>query len=91
IVTVAVTTTVVADVAAVPVPNVRAEPRNLENFGDSASAGGASADAASISKLNEPFASSDSFYASLSLDTETMHRIYVPKWKVTNDSILEDP
>ncbi|GJZ81633.1 hypothetical protein Tco_0646627 [Tanacetum coccineum] len=26
-----------------------------------------------------------------SLDTETMRRVYVPIWKVTNDSILDDP
>ncbi|GJV09677.1 hypothetical protein Tco_1351218, partial [Tanacetum coccineum] len=50
VVTAAVTTIVVADVAAVPVPRARVD-----------------------------------------LDTETMHRIYVPRWKVINDSILEDP
>ncbi|GJV23644.1 hypothetical protein Tco_1376339 [Tanacetum coccineum] len=27
----------------------------------------------------------------LSLDIETMHRVYVPRWKVTNDSVLDDP
>nr|GEW90641.1 hypothetical protein [Tanacetum cinerariifolium] len=26
-----------------------------------------------------------------SLDTETMHRVYLPRWKVTNDSVLDDP
>ncbi|GJR26589.1 hypothetical protein Tco_1102821 [Tanacetum coccineum] len=26
-----------------------------------------------------------------SLDTETLHRVYVPRWKVTNDFILDDP
>ncbi|GKG46140.1 hypothetical protein Tco_0498586, partial [Tanacetum coccineum] len=46
--------------------------------------------AASISKLKKPSTSSDSFYASQSLDTETMHHVYVPRWKVTNDSIHED-
>ncbi|GKB67660.1 hypothetical protein Tco_0929072 [Tanacetum coccineum] len=48
-------------------------------------------DTTSISKLNNPSTSSDSFYASQSLDTKTMHRVYVPRWKVTNDSILEEP
>ncbi|GJV44875.1 hypothetical protein Tco_1429411 [Tanacetum coccineum] len=43
------------------------------------------------SKLNNPSTSSDSFYGSQSLDTETMHRVYVPRWKVTNDSVLEEP
>nr|GEX46750.1 hypothetical protein [Tanacetum cinerariifolium] len=29
--------------------------------------------------------------ASADLDPEALHRIYVPKWKVTNDSVLDDP
>nr|GEW82712.1 hypothetical protein [Tanacetum cinerariifolium] len=76
VVTVAVTTIVVAD---------------LENIRDSTSAGGANEDATNISKLNKPSTLVNSFYASQSLATETMHHIYVPRWKVTNDSILEDP
>nr|GEW62744.1 hypothetical protein [Tanacetum cinerariifolium]GEW62749.1 hypothetical protein [Tanacetum cinerariifolium] len=32
----------------------------------------------------------DSFYAFQDLDSETLPRIYVPKWKVTNDSVLDD-
>ncbi|GKF82110.1 hypothetical protein Tco_0243766 [Tanacetum coccineum] len=91
VVTVAVTTTVFADVADVSRSKTRDESKNLENIRDSASVGGANADATNISKLNKPSTSSDSFYASQSLDTETMHRVYVPRWKVTNDSILEDP
>ncbi|GJX46658.1 hypothetical protein Tco_0271848 [Tanacetum coccineum] len=81
----------VVDVAAIPGSKARVESKNLENVGDSASAGGANADAANISKLNKPSTSSDSFYVSQSLDTETMHRVYVPRWKVTNDFVLEDP
>ncbi|GJY01797.1 hypothetical protein Tco_0359949 [Tanacetum coccineum] len=91
VVTVAVTTTVVADVAAILRSKSQDESKNLENIGDSASAGGANSDAAIISKLNKPSTSSDSFYASQSIDTKTMHRVYVPRWKVTNDSILDDP
>ncbi|GKD64645.1 hypothetical protein Tco_1306753, partial [Tanacetum coccineum] len=48
------------------------------------------ANAAGTSKLNEHAVSSDSFYASLDLDSETLRRIYVPKWNVTNDSFLDD-
>nr|GEU65531.1 transcription initiation factor IIB-2 [Tanacetum cinerariifolium] len=33
----------------------------------------------------------DSTSAGGSLDIETMHRVYIPRWKVTNDSILDDP
>ncbi|GJZ10045.1 hypothetical protein Tco_0544804 [Tanacetum coccineum] len=49
------------------------------------------ADSAGTSKLNEPTVSSDSFYDSQDLDYETLHRIYVPKWNVTNDYVLDDP
>nr|GEU55055.1 hypothetical protein [Tanacetum cinerariifolium] len=62
--------------------------KNLETFGDSASAGEANMNVASSSKLNEPTTSSYSFYASQDLDFETLHNIYIPKWKVTNDSVL---
>ncbi|GJW14416.1 hypothetical protein Tco_0018549 [Tanacetum coccineum] len=89
--TVTVTTIVIADASAVPPPKVRVVLKNLEIFGDSASAGGANADAAGTSKLNEPADSSDSFYASQDLDSETLHHIYVPKWNVINDSVLDDP
>ncbi|GJW78828.1 hypothetical protein Tco_0140510 [Tanacetum coccineum] len=89
VVTVAVTTTVDANVAAGS--KAKDAPKDFEHIGDSMSAGGVNADAANISKLKKPSTSSDSFYASQSLDTETMHHIYVPRWKVTNDSILEDP
>ncbi|GJX49751.1 hypothetical protein Tco_0276596 [Tanacetum coccineum] len=91
VMTVAVTTTIVVDVSVVPVSKGRVKSGNLENFRDSVSAGGANANVASSSKLNEPATSSDSFYASQDLDSETLHRIYVPKWKVTNDSVLGDP
>ncbi|GJU05963.1 hypothetical protein Tco_1122393 [Tanacetum coccineum] len=64
VVTVAVTTTADADVAAGS--KVGDTPKDFEDIRDSASAGG-------------------------SLDTETMHRVYIPRWKVTNDSMLDDP
>ncbi|GKC99093.1 hypothetical protein Tco_1169368, partial [Tanacetum coccineum] len=74
-----------------PAADIRVVSKNLEIFRDSASAGGANVDAAGTSKLNELADSSDSFYASQDLDSETLHRIYVPKWNVTNDSVLDDP
>ncbi|GKD76070.1 hypothetical protein Tco_1334352 [Tanacetum coccineum] len=61
VVTVAITTTVVADVAAIPGLKARDASKDLENIGDSASAGGANTDAANVSKLNKPSTSSDSF------------------------------
>ncbi|GJR03357.1 hypothetical protein Tco_0526341, partial [Tanacetum coccineum] len=65
--------------------------RYCRSFCCSTSAGGANAGAAGTLKLNEPADSSDSFYASQDLDTETLHRIYVLKWNVTNDYVLDDP
>nr|GEX40193.1 glutathione S-transferase [Tanacetum cinerariifolium] len=69
----------------------KVRPGNVETFGDSASAGEANVNAASSSKLNEPMTSSDSFYASQDLNSETLHNIYIPNRKVTNDSVLDDP
>ncbi|GJX30760.1 hypothetical protein Tco_0240615 [Tanacetum coccineum] len=89
VVTVAVTTTVDANITA----GVKAKDaaKDFKHIGDSAFAGGVDADAASISKSKKPSISLDSFYASQSLDTKTMHHVYVLRWKVTNDSVLEDP
>ncbi|GJY98679.1 hypothetical protein Tco_0516109 [Tanacetum coccineum] len=89
IVTVIVTNIVDADVAAGS--KVGDTPKDFEDIRDSMSAGGVNADAASISKLKGISTSSDSFYASQSLDTKTMHRVYIPRWKVTNDFMLDDP
>ncbi|GJY39912.1 hypothetical protein Tco_0426276 [Tanacetum coccineum] len=35
--------------------------------------------------------SADSFYASHSIDSATSSRVYVPKWCMTNDSLLDNP
>ncbi|GJS84769.1 ankyrin repeat-containing protein [Tanacetum coccineum] len=80
VVTVVVTTTIDANVAAGS--KAKDVLREIEHIGDSASAGRIEADAVSISKLKKPSISSDSFYASQSLDTETLHRVYVPRWKL---------
>ncbi|GKD13446.1 hypothetical protein Tco_1197853, partial [Tanacetum coccineum] len=80
VMTVAVTTTADANVATSS--KAKDAPKDFEHIGDSVSACGVDADAASISKLKKPSISSDSFYASKSLDTETMHRVYVSRWKL---------
>ncbi|GKC80161.1 hypothetical protein Tco_1130935 [Tanacetum coccineum] len=87
----AVTTTVIADASIVLPHRVRVVSENLEIVADSTSAGGFNADAAGTLKLNESVNSSDSFYASQDLDSDTLHCIYVPKWNVLNDSVLDDP
>ncbi|GKC62410.1 hypothetical protein Tco_1095008 [Tanacetum coccineum] len=90
VMTIVVTTTVAADASVVQVSKDKVGSENLETFGDFTSDGGANVNAASSLKLNEP-TTSYSFYASQDLDSETPHNIYVPKWKVTNDSVLDDP
>nr|GEY66980.1 hypothetical protein [Tanacetum cinerariifolium] len=77
VMTIAITTTVAIDASVVLPPKVRIESKNFEIFGDSASTGEANANVAGTSKLNEPVDSSDSFYASQDLDSETLHRIYL--------------
>nr|GEY91550.1 hypothetical protein [Tanacetum cinerariifolium] len=89
VVTVAITATIGVDVAAGS--KAKDVSKDFENIRDSTSAGGVNADAASILRLKKTSTSSNSFYASQSLDTETMHRVYIPRWKVTNDSTLDDP
>ncbi|GKE87118.1 hypothetical protein Tco_1564593, partial [Tanacetum coccineum] len=89
IVTVVVTTTADANVATGS--KAKDVPKNFEHIRDSVSAGGIEVNVASISKLKKPSISSDSFYASQSLDTETLHRVCIPRRKVTNDSVLDDP
>ncbi|GKC52432.1 hypothetical protein Tco_1075177, partial [Tanacetum coccineum] len=89
VVTVVVTTTIDANVAAGS--KAKDVLREIEHIGDFASAGRIEVDVISISKLKKPSISSDSFYASQSLDTETLHRVYVLRWKVTNDSVLDGP
>nr|GEU46944.1 sugar carrier protein A [Tanacetum cinerariifolium] len=88
---IAITTTVGGDASIVQVPKDKVRSENLETFGDSASASEANMNAASSSKLNEPTTSSECFYASPDLDSKTLQNIYVPKCKVTNDSVLDDP
>ncbi|GKD45133.1 hypothetical protein Tco_1269778, partial [Tanacetum coccineum] len=82
VMTIAITTTVAVDTSAVWVSKDRVRSGNLETFRDSAFTGGANMNAASSSKLNETTTSSYSFYASQDLDSETLHNIYIPKWKV---------
>ncbi|GJV35326.1 hypothetical protein Tco_1407803 [Tanacetum coccineum] len=80
VVIVVVTTTIDANVAA----GSKAKDvfREIKHTGDSASVGMIEADAVSILKLKKPCTSSDSFYASQSLDTETLHCVYVSRWKL---------
>ncbi|GKE44113.1 hypothetical protein Tco_1471397, partial [Tanacetum coccineum] len=85
----AVTTTVVVETSLVSVFKVTVKPVNPTLFGDSVSTSGH--DVAGPSSPVHPELSTDSFYAIQDLNAETLHRVYVPKWTVTNESVLDDP
>ncbi|GKC17146.1 hypothetical protein Tco_1013928 [Tanacetum coccineum] len=38
-----------------------------------------------------PKLSTDSFFESQDVDSDSLYQIYIPKWNVTNDSALDDP
>nr|GEW22999.1 hypothetical protein [Tanacetum cinerariifolium] len=91
IMTIVVTITIAVDAFVVPVSKDKVRSGNVETFRDFASTGEDNVNAVSSSKLNEPMNLSYSFYAYQDLDSETLHNIYIPKWKVANDSVLDDP
>ncbi|GKF16157.1 hypothetical protein Tco_0061075, partial [Tanacetum coccineum] len=89
VMTAAVTTTIVVETSLVSVPKVKVQPVNPVLFGDSISTSGH--DVTGPSSLAHPDLSADSFYTVQGLNPETLHRVYVPKWIVTNESVLDDP
>ncbi|GJV32783.1 hypothetical protein Tco_1393183 [Tanacetum coccineum] len=91
IMTMVVATMVVADTSSIPVPRAGNEPVHHILFVDFASIGEANPDVSSPSYHAGTELSTDSFYVSQEMDSETLHQTYVPKWNVTNDSALDDP
>ncbi|GKD02641.1 hypothetical protein Tco_1177615, partial [Tanacetum coccineum] len=89
VMTAAVTTTAVVETHLVSVPKVTVKPMNPTLFGDSMYTSGH--DIAGPSSLVYPEISTDSFYAIQDLNPETLHRVYVLEWAVTNESIPDDP
>ncbi|GJU33463.1 hypothetical protein Tco_1177052 [Tanacetum coccineum] len=89
VMTAAVTTTAVVETSLVLVSKVTVKPVNPILFGDSMST--SRHDVAGPSSPVHPKLSKDSFYAIHDLNPETLHRVYVPKWTVTNESVLDDP
>ncbi|GKD87515.1 hypothetical protein Tco_1358669, partial [Tanacetum coccineum] len=82
VMTAAVTTTVVVETSLVSVSKATAKPVNPTLFGDSMSTSGH--DVAGPSSLVHLELFADSFYAIQDLNPKTLHRVYVPKWTVTN-------
>ncbi|GKA37344.1 hypothetical protein Tco_0723909 [Tanacetum coccineum] len=70
-----------------PVPQVH--PSIL--FSDSASIDTTGPEVACPSNLVGTKLSVDTFYVSQEIDSETLRQIYVPKWNVVNESVLDDP
>ncbi|GKA69145.1 hypothetical protein Tco_0775209 [Tanacetum coccineum] len=89
VMTAAVTTTAVMETSLVSMPKAKAKPVNPTLFGDCVSSSGH--DVSGPSSLVHPDLFADSFYAVQDLNPKTLHRVYVPKRTVTNESVLDDP
>ncbi|GJZ72187.1 hypothetical protein Tco_0636038 [Tanacetum coccineum] len=60
-------------------------------FADSASIGTTGPDFAGPSNPAGTELSADTFYVSQEMDSGTLRQVYVPKWNVVNESVLDDP
>nr|GEW76832.1 hypothetical protein [Tanacetum cinerariifolium] len=89
VLTTAIATTVVAGTS-VPQPMEVNEPAHASIFADSTSASNVGSDVAGPSQPAGNDISSESFYVSLNMDSKTLHQIYVLKWDVLNESVLDD-
>nr|GEU41535.1 hypothetical protein [Tanacetum cinerariifolium] len=94
VMTVVVTTTVIADTSSVPV--LRADAKLVTQvyqspFANSTSVGTVGPNIAGPSNLVGTKFYTDAFYVSQEMDYETLHQIYVPKCNVVNEFILDDP
>ncbi|GKA36510.1 hypothetical protein Tco_0723001 [Tanacetum coccineum] len=89
VMTAAVATTAAVGTSLVLVSKVMVKPVNPAIFGDSMSTSGHDVAGPSILVHRELFA--NSFYAIQDMNPKTLHRVYVPKWTVTNESFLDDP
>ncbi|GJT30905.1 hypothetical protein Tco_0911180 [Tanacetum coccineum] len=91
VMTTAVATTIVANTYSVLVPRAGHEPVYASIFTDSTSAGTVGPDIAGPSQPLGTELSTDTFFVSQDMNSETLHQIYVPKWNVVNESALDDP
>nr|GFA89860.1 hypothetical protein [Tanacetum cinerariifolium] len=90
ILTAVVATSVVAGTSILQPKEVN-EPTRASIFVDSTSMGNVDSDAVGPSQPAGNDISSKSFYVSLDMDFEALRQVYVPKWDVLNDSLLDDP
>ncbi|GJU52087.1 hypothetical protein Tco_1221642 [Tanacetum coccineum] len=91
VITVADVVTAVADTSSAPALGASTEPVHASIFADSASPSAAGPDTAGPSYPHSTNISSDNFYVSQEMDSETLQQIYVPKWNVINNYALDYP
>ncbi|GJU34401.1 hypothetical protein Tco_1182755 [Tanacetum coccineum] len=84
------TVTAVVGTSSAPALGAGTEPVHASIFADSASSSAAGPDTAGPSYPRGTNISSDNFYVSKEMDSETLQHIYVPKWNVINDSAHDD-
>ncbi|GKE34514.1 hypothetical protein Tco_1453836 [Tanacetum coccineum] len=92
--TVAVTTTVTTGASSTPVLGSGTELATQvyqSLFADSAYIGATGPNIAGHSHPASIELSADTFYVSQEMDSETLRQVYVPKWNVVNESVLDDP
>ncbi|GKE00480.1 hypothetical protein Tco_1388463, partial [Tanacetum coccineum] len=94
ILTTVVATTVVADTSA-PIPRaghgLGVGQARAGIFRDSVSSSIVEVDVAGPSQPVGAELSAGIFYVSQDMDSDTLRQIYIPKWNVINDSVLDDP
>ncbi|GKB78272.1 hypothetical protein Tco_0945167 [Tanacetum coccineum] len=91
ILTAAIATTIIAGATSAPVHESGVRQVQPSIFRDSASLSMAEDDVAGPSQPVGIELSAGSFYVSQDMDPETLRQVYIPKWNVINDSVLDDP
>nr|GEV13734.1 hypothetical protein [Tanacetum cinerariifolium] len=89
--TTAVAATTVGGVTSALVLRVGTEPVHASIFMNSSFVGTVGPDIAGPSQHARIELSVDTFYVSQEMDFESLHKIYVPKWNVINNFVLDDP
>nr|GEX47348.1 hypothetical protein [Tanacetum cinerariifolium] len=89
--TTAVAATTVGGVTSALVLRVGTEPIHASIFTNSTSVGTVGPDIVGPSQHARTELLVDTFYVSQEMDSESPHQIYIPKWNVINNFVLDDP
>ncbi|GKC60206.1 hypothetical protein Tco_1087804 [Tanacetum coccineum] len=90
VLTAVVATTAIVGATSTSVHESSTGPVQRNIFRDSASPSTAGVDIAGPSQPADAEVSTDTFYISQEMDSETLQQTYVPKWNVINDSAFDD-